>query len=116
VLYLADAGVLTAGGTFKPSEADPRLFDTMESAQLLLHNLMAAHEPTLAQLRAPSSARSLAEVACAHASRLSLRIKSISCFCMHWAAAQPAICPDLQHSPLAVSACPGPLQTVRHSP
>lgn len=62
MLYLADAGVLTAGGTFKCCEAEPAVFDTMESAQLLLHNLMAAHQPALAQLRSPNSAGSLAEV------------------------------------------------------
>ena len=59
---MADAGVLTAGGNFRPCTADPGAFDTPESAQLLLHNLLAAHGPALGALRTPDGAASLAEV------------------------------------------------------
>ena len=62
VLYVADAGVLTGGGTFARSEAEPGSFDTPEAAQLLLHNLLAAHEAQMGGLRTPDGSRSLAEV------------------------------------------------------
>lgn len=62
VLYVADAGVLTAGGNFRRSEAEPGAFDTPESAQLLLHNLVSAHADALGTLRTPDGASSLAEV------------------------------------------------------
>ena len=62
VLYLPDAGVLTAGGTFKRSDTEAGAFDTPESAQLLLHNLLAAHKEQLGRLRAPDGASSLEEV------------------------------------------------------
>lgn len=59
---MADAGVLTAGGNFRRCEADPGAWDTPESAQLLLHNLLAAHGDALGGLRTPDGAASLAEV------------------------------------------------------
>ena len=61
VLYVANAEVLTDGGFFSYNEAAGG-WDTPQSAQYILHNLLASHKDALAAMRTKDGARSLAEV------------------------------------------------------
>ena len=61
VLYVANAEVLTDGGFYSQNEAANGL-DTPQSAQYILHNLLASHRDALAKLRTRDGTRSLAEV------------------------------------------------------
>ena len=61
VLYVANAEVLTDGGFYSQNEAADG-WDTPQSAQYILHNLLASHRDALAKLRTRDGTRSLAEV------------------------------------------------------
>lgn len=52
VVYLPAAAQLTGGGFFYKSKAHPGMWDTAESAKLILSNLVAAHRAALEQLPA----------------------------------------------------------------
>ena len=55
VVYLPAAAQLTGGGFFYKSKTHPGMWDTAESAKLILANLVAAHRAALEQLPARSS-------------------------------------------------------------
>ena len=61
VLYVANAEVLTDGGFFSYNEAAGG-WDTPQSAQFILHNLLASHRDALGAMRTKDGAQSLAEV------------------------------------------------------
>ena len=61
VLYIANAEVLTDGGFFSYNEAAGG-WDTPQSAQFILHNLLASHMDALGAMQTKDGARSLAEV------------------------------------------------------
>ena len=61
VLYVANAEVLTDGGFYSQNEAADG-WDTPQSAQYILHNLLASHRDALEKLRTKDGSRSLAEV------------------------------------------------------
>ena len=60
---MANAEVLTDGGFFSYNEAAGG-WDTPQSAQLILHNLLASRKDALGAMRTKDGARSLAEVGC----------------------------------------------------
>ena len=65
---MANAEVLTDGGFYSYNEAAGG-WDTPQSAQFILHNLLASHKDALAAMRTKDGARSLAEVGrCLHVS------------------------------------------------
>lgn len=61
VLYVANAEILTDGGFYSQNEAADG-WDTPQSAQYILHNLLASHRDALEKLRTKDGTRSLAEV------------------------------------------------------
>lgn len=61
VLYVANAEMLTDGGFYSYNEAAGG-WDTPQSAQYILHNLMVSHKDALGDTRTKDGARSLAEV------------------------------------------------------
>lgn len=58
VVYVPHAQQLTQGGFYYKSKAHPGMWDTAESAQLLLQNLMASHRDALEALPARLDAES----------------------------------------------------------
>ena len=82
VLYVANAEMLTDGGFFSYNEAAGG-WDTPQSAQFILHNLLASHKDALGAMRTKDGARSLAEVGrCLHASlQLSDQAPGMLCIC-----------------------------------
>ncbi len=82
VLYVANAEMLTDGGFFSYNEA-AGAWDTPQSAQFILHNLLASHKDALEAMRTKDGARSLAEVGrCLHASlQLSEQAPGMLCIC-----------------------------------
>jgi hypothetical protein len=60
-VYVPHAEQLTGGGFFYKSKAHPGLWDTAESAQLLLRNLLAAHRAALKALPARLDAERAAD-------------------------------------------------------
>ena len=52
MVYLPAVAQLTGGGFFYKSKAHPGMWDTAESAKLILNNLVAAHRAALEQLPA----------------------------------------------------------------
>ncbi|KAK9903455.1 hypothetical protein WJX75_006121 [Coccomyxa subellipsoidea] len=61
-VYLPNAEVLTAGGTFAYNK-DAEVWDTPESAKYILHNLLAAHRDALQGMRSVDGSCSVAELA-----------------------------------------------------
>ncbi|CAL8465449.1 g4985 [Coccomyxa elongata] len=61
-LYIPNAEVLTAGGTFAYNK-EKNEWDTPESAKYILHNLLAAHREALQGMRTVDGSRSLLEAA-----------------------------------------------------
>ena len=61
VLYLPAAQQLTGGGFFSKSKAHPGMWDTAESAKLILSNLVAAHRAALEQLPARFSGEAVTD-------------------------------------------------------
>lgn len=78
VLYVANAEMLTDGGFFSYNEAAGG-WDTPQSAQFILHNLLASHKDALGAMRTTDGVRSLAEVDAACMPHCSCRSKRLAC-------------------------------------
>lgn len=81
---MANAEVLTDGGFFSYNEAAGG-WDTPQSAQLILHNLLASHKDALGAMRTTDGAQSLAEVECCQRVHCSCQSERMAT----WAAAFP---------------------------